>query len=130
MANYYCTARTNYVHVKDLKALETALERWPIRIYQREDDGRIALFDEGGDSTGFWFYDDETDEAYEIHEYLAPHLVDGEVWVFMEAGSERQRYVVGHAFAFNSEAELRFINLNEIYDLAKELGDNVTVASY
>ena len=64
-----------------------------------------------------------------VFQIVAERLTDGEVAVFMEAGHERL-YVVGFAVAINNKFETREVSLDGIYELATELGPNVTVAEY
>lgn len=105
-------------------------------------EGAIALF-----SYGMWpsfdeyatasrlgvDIDDEADESGIPCDYdsllmlVAGHLVDGEVAVFMEVGFEKMRYLAGTAVAVNAIGDTRRIDLDEIYDLAKELATKGTV---
>jgi hypothetical protein len=63
-------------------------------------------------------------------EELALHLADEEVAVLQEVGAENLRFVNGYAIAVNNKGERRDISLENIYDLAKELGSNITKAEY
>jgi len=73
-----------------------------------------------------------TTEDYEIDivAELTNHLADGEVAVLISVGNEKLRYICGRAIAFNNKREERRIDLNDIYELAAELGPNVTEAAY
>ena len=111
-------------------------------------EGAIALF-----SYGMWpsfdeyatasrldvCIDDEADESGIPCNYdsllmlVADHLVDGEVAIFMEVGFEKMRYLTGTAVAVNAIGDTRHIDLNSIYELAKELapeGTTITTAEY
>jgi len=152
MANYYGSARTNYFRVKDMAAFDKALENVPdievvrenIPPYSAEgivpegfDFGGVGVLVSDGDCGGFpsQFYDDENDVDVELDlgTLIAEHLQDGEVAILMECGAEKLRYVVGWAEAINNKGERKFIQLGDIYDLAKELTDrpkDITKAEY
>lgn len=79
---------------------------------------------EGGWTTvGF----DETNEEIELDlpAVVAEHLVDGDVAVLMECGSEKLRYLTGYATAVNAAGETKQITLDDIYELADTLGSSV-----
>lgn len=131
MANYYGTGRTNYVKVKDEAAFREAVKEFATVV---EKDGRFALLDNNGDGGGWDFsiYNEEEEDYDDIDvvELLAPMLEEGEVMVFQEAGAEKYCYVSGWAMAFNAAGVRAEVSLSDIYDLAKKLGPNVTVAVY
>ena len=55
------------------------------------------------------------------------------VAIFIDAGSEKLRYIHGCAVAINSKGESVRIMLNDIYELAKQLTEhpeNITEATY
>lgn len=139
MANYIATCRSNYFKVKDPETFLAAMELIPnIVVDSDNNDETFYILGDDPDGAGWpnWIYDDETGEETEVDLFatVANHLQDGEVAVFMEAGAEKQRYVIGCAVAVNSKGECRTIHLHDIYDIAKaELTDNptkVTVAEY
>ena len=126
MANFYGTARTNYFEVKDLEAFETAMGRLPdLEIIY--NNGLVGLMVDYGDSGCFpsYTYDEENEEFSEqeidIAEYVAAHLADGAVAIFIQAGAEKLRYVSGYAEAINSKYQRKFVSLDDIYDLAAGL---------
>jgi hypothetical protein len=145
MANYVAYARTNYFTVKDINALKRDLSDYGIEAQSWEEaqrnadfilddsasNGSIALF-----SYGSWPMIDEDSVAYRLgipddedphvsHDsvmsLVADHLTKESVAVFIEVGFEKMRYLVGTAVAINSKGETRVIDLDDIYDLAKEL---------
>lgn len=65
-----------------------------------------------------------------ISELVSAHLVEQDVAVFMEVGFEKMRYLSGVTLAINHKGEIRTLDLNDIYGLAKSLGDSVTTATY
>jgi len=74
----------------------------------------------------------ENDEVVDIDlvRDLAAHLEDGWVAVLMEAGAEKCRYVTGWALGLNSKGETRRVSLEDIYELAGQIGEHVTKAEY
>lgn len=129
MATYFGTARTNYFHVKDKLAFDAFIENfYGIDVVTKDGDstGFIALLFEDGPPS----WDPDTEDEIDFMDELAPHLADGSVAIMMEAGAEKLRYVNGYAIAINNKGERKDISLNAIYDLAKELGTEVTLAEY
>src|SRR5439155_25710565 len=74
--------------------------------------------------------DQDEVEDIDLAAELAAHLEDGWVAVLMEAGAEKCRYVAGWALAVNSKGETRQVSLEDIYDLAGQIGEHVTKAEY
>jgi hypothetical protein len=142
MANYYATARSNYIAVKD----ESVFREWAARIglsilepthHDKVADGirRFGIAPGNGDDSGGWptsIYHEDTDECEDIDvsEQLSAHLADDEVAVLMEVGNEKLRYVSGTATAVNSKGEIAHLDLDSIYELALVLGPNITRAEY
>lgn len=133
MANYYATARSNYFAVKDLEAFKAAMPEG-IGIWDDGKDGLVGVYADGGDGNGWPSYDHEADTDIDLCALIAPHLKKGEIAVFMEAGNEKLRYVIGVAEAVNSDGETVFVALSQIYKLAESLqskGDSpITQAEY
>lgn len=65
-----------------------------------------------------------------VDELVAAHLVKGDVAVFMEVGFEKMRFLSGIAVAVNHKNETRALGLDDIYGLAKSLGENITTATF
>jgi hypothetical protein len=64
---------------------------------------------------------------------LSEHLMDDSIAIVMGAGAEKLRFITGYAEAINSKGERVDININSIYDLAKQKfgeGKEVTPAQY
>ena len=139
MANYYGSARSNYVKFKDLDGLEQALSLFEISINNRED-GLTTLCSE--DSDGGWpsivYYDDGEFEDVELEldplVHIVPFLAEGEVIVLMEAGAEKLRYLVGAAVAYTWDGRECSVSIDDIYTKAeKEFGlpeNSITYAEY
>lgn len=135
MANYYETARSNYFFVKDVDAFKAELDGSGLGIETRKvgDLTQVGLFADDSQAGSFFEkYDQDTYEATELDWTLIfkQHLVDNQVAIIMGAGAEKLRYINGWAEAYNNKGEKRVINLGSIYDLAKELGSEITRAEY
>jgi len=134
MANYYGKVRTNYFAVKDPEAFREDIMNYPVEMISQEQDGQVLFgfldTDEGGlpNTT----YNEETDEDIEIvwEDLFIKHLADDWVAIIMEVGSEKHRYFQGFASAYNNKGESKHISLEDIYDVAKYLGEVVPHASY
>jgi hypothetical protein len=128
MANYYGVGKTNLFAVKDLDAFREEVEKFPIEVGAREQDGQtlVQLFDNDPDGAGFaWSYwDSEQDDSVEIEweEIFARHLVDGWVAIIYEVGNEKYRYLNGTAIAYNNKGEYRRIDIHDITNLAEQIG--------
>jgi hypothetical protein len=97
MANWTGSARSNYFRVKDEHG------GWPNWIPAETID--------------------EEDVEVDVAEIVAGHLAAGEVAILIEVGAEKLRYLTGIAVAVNDRNEQRCIDLEDIYEVAKELGD-------
>jgi len=130
MANYYGAARSNYFKVKDVDALKEDLKGTEIMVDTR--DGLVCLLcnDEGGWPS--WKLDSENfdEEEFVLTDVLASHLEGTHVAIIMEAGAEKLRYLTGYAQAVNAKGEVKTVSLDDIYDMAKSLGNHITRAEY
>lgn len=139
MANWHGAARSNYFRVKDEAAFKAwvatcpGLGFWPgASIYR----GMFALHAEGTDD-GAWpgYREIESEEwqgvDYYVYEDIIPHLAEGEVAVFMEAGAENLRYITGWAIAVTWDGRTVSVSLNDIYGKAfGAFGITTTPATY
>lgn len=133
MSNYNCVARTNYFKVNDVEAFKAEMKKYAIDdVWEKE--GLIAIGGNDFDTGVFNLIDPEAQDdppSADFVEIIAPHLADGQVCVMMEAGSEKSRYVVGNAIAFDNSKKTVQVNLTDIYKLAeKELGIMPPPAEY
>ena len=140
MANYYATARSNYFRVKDPQKFEEWCNEIGVQMITKEEKKKKGTivhcgFLCNGDDSGsmpYYVYNQETGEERDItiEKELAEHLMDDEVAILMETGAEEMRYLTGYAIAINSKGETNSIGLEDIYDMAKKLGKNITRAEY
>lgn len=153
MANYEASARTNYFKVEDIDGLKTSLERFQLILHPSSEDGYYCILSdyEGGWGEVVYLEDDEDEHIaqelegqvsgeeeiiFNFEEHVMPFVEVGQVVVAQEVGYEKLRYLVGQSAAFirrpDDTIETISINLDEIYDLAKEkFGvEHVTTATY
>lgn len=138
MANYYCTARTNYFRVKDADAFNKWIEQFSgLETIVHETEGTVGVLFDDGVPNCRWETEKDTDGnendvdvEVDFMDELAEHLADNEVAILQEAGAEKLRFINGYAIAINNKKETKQINLDDIYALAKELGSNITKAEY
>jgi hypothetical protein len=136
MATYTSSARTNYFRVKDVDAFNKWIKQFSgLETIVQERQGTVGILFDDGVPTYRWgtIEGDEIDfneVEIDFMEELALHLADEEVAVLQEVGAENLRFVNGYAIAVNNKGERRDISLENIYDLAKELGSNITRAEY
>lgn len=120
MSQWYGTARSNYVRIKDMAALKEAIKDINITI-ETDPEGRVAFFGNDSDSGGWPTV--EIDDGYEPFDpavSICPHMQEGEVLVCMQAGAEKQRYVTGHALAYSHLGQVCGVNLDDIYQKAAD----------
>ena len=135
MADWKGKARSNYFEVKDEFAFNAWAERRQVTVAfklrdigKRKDVRTVAIFantEDGSWPTYSMAEDDDVDFVNEVSD----HLIDGEVVVLMEVGSEKSCYVTGVAQAFDirGRESLVRISLDDIY-LAAATQFGITVA--
>jgi len=150
MANYYGTFRSNYFRVKDIPAFQAFCAKvCGIDVEDKADDNGETIFsiiddhpDGAGSPNTMSFIDEDGEEYYDsiedipenegkdFFELIGEHVADDDVAVFMEAGAEKHRYIVGYAIAIH-KGQIEQISLDNIYDIAKEkFGIVPTKATY
>ena len=134
MANYYESSRSNYFIVKDIEAFKAELNGFGLEVVSKEIEDIVFVALLADEENGFpsEVFDPETFDSYEINwaDIFKRHLADEQVAIIMGAGAEKLRYIIGWAEAFNNKGESRAISLDAIYNLAKELGSEITRAEY
>ena len=146
--NYYATARTSYFKVKDeakfkswAKSLEldiwktTKKDPYKEKLFalgQNQHEGGFAgvyvePLDSVGDETDNSDYEDNVvDVLYSLQE----HIADDWAAIYVEAGSEKQRYIVGIATVVTNK-EVRTVEVNNwANNLCRDMGYKHTSASY
>lgn len=137
MANYYGHARSNYFFVKDVEAFKSELSKYPVEIIEQQENGKtlygfIDADDNGGGNIDYYYDEQEENNSDDLDwgDFFKRHLADGWVAIIMQTGSEKYRYLVGHATAYNNKGDIEFVSLDEIYSLATNIGENITRAEY
>lgn len=135
MANWYGTARSNYVRLKDPQAVKALLAERTPEVHVEESSSKPGLYvflvsgmsDSGGwpsvpllDADG-----EEDDDADHIgfDDLIAEHLADGEVLILVECGAEKLRYLTGWARALRVKDGKRqdlFVSIEDIYRLVEK----------
>ncbi|MGE0131508.1 MAG: hypothetical protein AB7U82_25785 [Blastocatellales bacterium] len=135
MANYTATFRSNYFAVKDVELFKKFCEEFSLEmITKSEGDVVLYGFLNSGNEAGIPLtrHNDESGEwdGVDFLSLLAEHLAPDYVAVVMEIGSEKMRYLIGEAYAINSEGQSVTLTLGEIYNRTAELGSVCTDCSY
>lgn len=136
MANYYATERTNYFLVNNeegfLEDVQTFLGNY--EILRKEKDGKtyFAILGDYDNGQGLPDYYEHEGDTFELEwaDFFKAHLAEGSVAIIMHAGNEKMRYVMGYAYAYNWKGEVKTIDLRDIYELAKELGNDITEVEF
>jgi hypothetical protein len=135
MANYTASFRSNYFAVKDAEQFNQFCDEFKLEmITKSEGGGTLHGFLNKGNEAGLPLtrLNQESGEweGVDFIALLAEHLVSGYVAVVMEVGSEGLRYLIGEAYAVNSEGQNISLTLDEIYQRAATLGSICTDCSY
>ena len=132
MANYYATARSNYFAVRDRDAFLQAIAPLELTIKDRADGTLTLLVDSAIHPHGWpqGHIDPATHDwvPSNLWNLIAEHLAEDHVAILMETGAEGLRYLRGEAVAINSDGYAARITLEDIYDIARELGSHVSKA--
>ncbi len=106
MANYYATARTSYVKVRDHKKFLAWAETIPdceVITKAAGDDGTLygLMFGMDSDCGGIPCWRDSSDELesedLDIYSEIQTHIATGWSITFQEVGAEKCRYLTGFA---------------------------------
>jgi hypothetical protein len=127
MSEFYAKAASSTFHVRDARALRTALDGLAIIVYPATGDGdpnHVYLVSE--QDKGCWpseRFDDDSREGVEVDllALIAEHLKPGEAAVLKEASSEKASYIGARASAVNDRGETATVDLDEIYERATVL---------
>jgi hypothetical protein len=122
MANWYGSARSNYVRVKDDEAFSAWVATLPgVELVKKE--GKFALLVGRDSDTGGWpsfrFGANNEDEEIDLAAEIATHLGPGEIFVYCECGAEKLRYLTGWATAVKNTGESLHVSIDDIYSLVE-----------
>lgn len=125
MASYYAAARSNCVHIDDMAGLTKALSPFSdLTITEDTPDSGLycILCDEGW--PGFGIDDDDREVEFDPLKHIMPYVREGEVFVMMETGHEKLRYLIGIASAYirrGDAVESTHVDIDDIYVKAKDI---------
>jgi hypothetical protein len=133
MANWYGSARSNYVRVKNRETFLAWVQTLPGVEFAEKDDAFALLVGRDSDGGG-WppsRFTGDLDEEIDLALEIAPHLAPGEIFVYCECGAEKLRYLTGWATAVNAAGETLHVSIDDIYALAEERWNRApTLAQY
>jgi hypothetical protein len=116
MANWYGSARSNYVRVRDREAFLDWADSLPhVEVVDKGDMFALLVAGDGWPS-----FRDGADEELDLATEIANHLAEGEVFIFQEVGAEKLRYLTGWAKAVNRAGHTLEVSIDDIYTLVRE----------
>lgn len=152
MANWYGSARSNYVQVENMEALKLALDPFLNEITIDDCGEKGVCFTAQCGEYGGWpttvyvetiYKEEENGPELEREDqlefdpaiHIAPHLKEGQVLVMMECGAEKLRYLTGWAQAYQAiTGDCVSVSMDDIYKkaaLAFETPENdISLAQY
>ena len=120
MANYECTGRTNYFHVKDEEAFRKLVERivseCGIELFEKNDPEGEKLFGFGSYGSLYGICkdseedDDEYDEEEVLYQKLQSCVAEDDAVIILTAGNEHLRYVTGDAVCITHD-KIEYLDL-------------------
>lgn len=134
MANYNCTIRTNYFHVKDNKKFEEFMSH----VYGDDLEVFNGIDSNGNQTYGFGCYggisgyfnskedyadnDEAWDNAYDnFIDGLVAHVTEDDAILIFESGNEKLRYVVGSVTVITSKG----YEYRDITDVGIEMAEQM-----
>ena len=151
MADWYGSARSNYVQVEDMEGLKKALEPFSNDITLHDEGEKGVCFTADGEY-GSWpcsvfldiAYKEEPDgpELEREEEFvfnpatqICPYLKEGQILVMQEIGAEKLRYLTGYAGAYQAKTgNAVVVSIDDIYKkAAKKFGvdvNDISIAQY
>lgn len=116
MANYNCTIRTNYFHVKDNEKFEefmTHVYGEDLEVFHSADSNGNKVYGFGGygEIAGYFNKEEDyedNDEAWDnaydnFIDGLVTHVTEDDAILIFESGNEKLRYVVGSVAVITSK---------------------------
>ena len=123
MANYECTIRTNYFHVKDEEAFRELVKGivsdYGIELFERNDSDGKKLFGFGsyGSLNGIRKDNEEDDDKYDEEEVLYQKLqscvAEDDAIIILIAGNEKLQYVAGDAVCITHD-KIEYLDLTRL----------------
>ena len=120
MANYECTVRTNYFHVKDEEAIRKLVEgivsEYGIELFEKNDPEGEKLFGFGSYGSLYGICkdsaedDDEYDEEEVLYQKLQSCVAEDDAVIILTAGNEHLRYVTGDAVCITHD-KIEYLDL-------------------
>ena len=124
MANYNCTIRTNYFHVKDEEKFDELMNRVAAEDLKVFHENEMVGFGSYGSILGIAVEEDGEEDYDAFVDELQKLVVDDEAILIMEAGYEKLRYVTGSVLVITSKGtEYRSIE-NIGIELAQKMLNN------
>lgn len=123
MANWTGKSRTNYVRVKDVDALRSALEPFEMKIHVHPQAPDFVMFEgdtEDGDFPTTACGDDDEELEFSFEDHVVPHLCEGQVLLTQVIGSEKLRYLSGYASAYAWDGRVEHLGISDIHKIAAE----------
>lgn len=137
MANYHCTTRTNYFHVKSIEKFKGLIDRtYPIgniEIYeQKSEDGKSTFcFGCYGTVDGLDINGCLSQDAF--YNELQKIVAENDAIIIFEAGAEKLKYVVGDALIITHD-DIKRLSIDDlaVKEAGKMLGnpDYTTECNY
>ena len=121
--------RSNYFAVRNAADFLALCDEWGFTPIQNQDGLYGFLGSTDMDLSGDFFAEQEEGEGT-LAQHLALMLAEHHVAVVIEIANDHMRFLSGMAWAVNHDGEERMLNLDEIHQRAKELGSEVTYATY
>lgn len=123
MANYECTVRTNYFHVKDEEAFRELVKGivsdYGIELFERNDSDGKKLFGFGsyGSLNGIRKDNAEDDDKYDeedvLYQKLQSCVAEDDAVIILAAGNEKLRYVTGDAVCITHD-KIEYLDLTRL----------------
>lgn len=123
MANYVCTVRTNYFHVKDEEAFRKLVKGivsdYGIELFEKNDsDGRKLFgFESYGSLNGIRKDNAEDNDEYDAEDVLYQELqscvAEDNAIIILTAGNEKLHYVAGDAVCITHD-KIEYLDLTRL----------------
>jgi hypothetical protein len=130
MANWSGAARSNYVEIENFEGLTKALDPFSVEICEGSGENMFCFLSKDEDC-GCWPGSatvdvgdgqewQEEEVEFDPSVQICPFMKEGEILVMMETGSEKLRYLTGHANAYNKNGDCVSVSINDIYEKAAQ----------